>query len=198
MRILLMVVFFLFLVPGLLLAQGKAGTSDSVNVVSNKPAVFTDSMEEELYSSIKEQGQGHSEAEIEQTMGVGLLDADNQWKRAEKHFKKAINLDPKLYWSWYNLGLIYIDSEVGMEYFRKAIETKPDYAPPYYWLAYNYARDGKFNEAFPTWEKYLKVAKSGSNKEIKNEKERIKFATEAVKEIRSGKQGEELEIIHIH
>ena len=60
--------------------------------------IFTNSMEEDLYSAIKDRGKSHSEAEIEQGMGTGLLNYDNQWERAEKHFKRAVKLDPKLYW----------------------------------------------------------------------------------------------------
>ena len=184
MKALVLAVFFLFFL-------WSAGYTE-------EKVIFTDSMEEDLYAAIKDQGAGHSEAEIEQAMGVGLLDLDNQWERAEKHFKKAVQLDPALYKSWYNLGLIYTDSEEGMGYYRKAIEVKPDYSPAYYWIAYYYTRYGKFKEALPFWEDYIRIAQIEIANGESGEEERIEVARAVVEQIRSGKPGEELRIIHIH
>ena len=166
----------------------------------NKKVAYTDSMEEDLDSAILYIGKqkGLSDAEIEQTMGVGLFENDIHGARAEKHFKKAVKLDPRLYKSWYSLGLLHIDSEEGVGYFRKAIEVKVDYAPAYYWIAYYYTRYGNFKKALPVWKDYLRVAAVDKAKGDKGERGRIKVAQEVVKEIESGKEGEELRAIHLH
>ena len=145
-----------------------------------------DKFEKTLYQKIKKEG-GRSEAEIHEIMGYVLLSNGNHWKRAIVHFKKAVSLDPLRYLSWYNLGLIYIGTGEGNNYFKKAIEAKPDFAPPYYWLAYTYCGMGKNKEAVSVFEKYLKVAK-GNPKEVN----RVKEAEKLLEELHSGKEGKEL------
>ncbi len=179
-----------------IIVQGTEDVSNKANEDLNKKVVFTDAMEEDLYSVIKYEAGDHSEAEIEHAMGTGLLNAD-QWERAEKHFKKAVEIDPNLYKAWYSLGLIYIDSEKGMEYFRKAIEVKPDYSPAYYWIAYYYTRYGNFKESLPIWEDYLRVAKAETANGESIEEDRMRTAEAVVEQIKSGKPGEELKMIHI-
>lgn len=124
-----------------------------------------------------------SEAEIHEAMGYTLLKTDNQWERAEVYFKKAVELNPKLYLSWYNLGLIYIDTDEGNNYFKKAMEANPNYPPPYYWLGYTYCRNRKDKEAVPLFKKYLEVAKNNSNESI-----RVAFVQKVLKELISGKE----------
>ncbi len=151
-----------------------------------------DKKETEFFDVMKAMQGNHTDAELHQAMGKWLLDSDNQWERATVHFKKAVELDPTLYRSWYGLALIYIDSEKGNEYFRKAIKANPDYPPPYYWLAYNYCRNSKDKEAIPVFEKYVEVAtREGSDIEFG----RLATSTEVLKELRSGKDGEELKKI---
>lgn len=153
--------------------------------------------EQDIYDVIKIQHQDLSEAEVQQVMGFAMM-KDKKWDRAETYFKDAVKLDPKLYKSWYNLGLINIASLKAYEYFGQAIKANPDYSTPYYWIAYNKTREGKFKEALPLWRDYLGVAGKEIARGNKNEQERVEVATEVVKEIRSGKEGEELSSIHIH
>lgn len=148
-----------------------------------------DKIETRLFWDMKEAG-GKSDAEIHQAIGVGLLRADDQWERATYHFEHAVKLDPGLHWSWYNLGVIYIDTEEGNEFFKKAIEAKPDFAPPYYWLAYNCAKGGSDKDSLSLFEKYVEVAKQDPD-----EKNRVRFAKKALKELRSGMEGESLRSI---
>jgi tetratricopeptide (TPR) repeat protein len=164
----------------------------ALSAFGQEPTNFSDSMENELYLAIKDQASGRSEAETEQAMGIGLLNADNQWKRAEKHFKKAVALEPTLYQAWYNLGLIYMGTDVGNGYFEKALKIKPDLAPAMYWLAYNYTRQGDDKRALPYWERYLEASKGQDE-----EKERIVTAREVLGDMRSGKEGKELRTIRI-
>lgn len=148
-----------------------------------------DRIETQLYREMKAKG-GKSDAEIHQAIGLGLLNAHNQWERATYHFQHAVKLDPELYWSWYNLGVIYIETEEGNEFFEKAVEAKPDFPPAYYWLAYNRVLAGKGEESIPLWEKYLEVAKSAED-----EVARIKFAKNVLWELKAGIEGDRIKTI---
>ena len=75
-----------------------------------------DKIENRLLEDLKTKG-GKSESEIHQAIGYGLLESDNNWERAVIHFKKAVELNPHDAWSWNTLGMIYIDTEEGNEYF---------------------------------------------------------------------------------
>jgi tetratricopeptide (TPR) repeat protein len=150
-----------------------------------------DKMEAQFYSDLKATQGNHTEAGLEQALGYMLLKKD-QWERAAIHYKKAVKLDPTLFNSWYNLGIIYIDKEEGNEDFRRAIKANPDYPPPYYWLAYNYCKARKDKEAISIFEKYIKVATKSSDS---NEADRIDFAKKLLKELYSGKGGEDLKEI---
>ncbi|MFC1594686.1 tetratricopeptide repeat protein [Candidatus Omnitrophota bacterium] len=153
-------------------------------------AVNWDKIEYHLFRELKAEG-GKSDAEIHQAVGYALLKAHNMWERATAHFKKAVEFDPKLYWSWYNLGLIYPDTEEGREYFRKSIEAKPDFASSYYWLAYSYCRDKLDEEALVVFEKYLQVADESDP----NESGRIEVAKKVLQDLRSGKEGKDLRML---
>jgi tetratricopeptide (TPR) repeat protein len=142
-------------------------------------------IEQQLYSTIKSEQPGKSEAEIEEAIGHALLSSDNQWQRAVVHLKKSVELDPKRYVAWYDLALINMGSEEGNGYFKKSTEANPNFAPSWYWLGYNSVRDGKDSEAVDYFEHYLKVA-SGEE-----ETGRIKVATAVLEELRSGKPGPE-------
>lgn len=85
--------------------------------------------------------------------------------------------------------LIYINEEQGNEYFRKIIEAKPDFAPPYYWIAYNHCRYYRDIEAIPAWKKYLEVAKAGNDP---NEQSRINVAKKVLKELLAGEEGKNI------
>lgn len=146
-----------------------------------------DKKETEFLEALKATQDDNSDAQLHQTMGYWLLESDNQWKRATVYFKKAVELDPTLYRSWYGLALIYIDSNEGNEYFQKAIKANPDYPPPYYWLAYNYCRHRKDKEAIPLFEKYVEIAGSDAN-----ETGRLEVAIEILRELHSGEEGEKL------
>ena len=154
---------------------------------SNKN-VDWDKIESKLFQDLKSK-RGISEARIHEEIGRSLLGSDNQWERATMHFKKAVQLDPNLYASWLYLGLIYPETA---EYFEKAIQTRPDSPEPYYWLGYNYCRYGRDKEALPVFEKYLEVAQGHYV-----EKDRIRIAKKIVKEVRSGKVGENIKMIRV-
>ncbi|MBL7198136.1 MAG: tetratricopeptide repeat protein [Candidatus Omnitrophica bacterium] len=138
-----------------------------------------------LFNSLKEEFE-QGEAEIYQAIGFVHIKQEN-WKRAATYFKKAVSLNPKLYWSWYNLGLLHIDTEEGNKYLKKAIEADPDYPPPYYWLAYCYCKHRREKQAIKIFKKYLEVAE-----DIPSETPRNRRARRILAELFSGREGEEL------
>ena len=154
------------------------------------PAADWSKIEQRMNDDLKTQG-GKSEAEIEAAIGHALLMLDNQWERATVHLKRAVELDPKRYMAWYDLGLIYMGSEEGDGYLRKSTEANPSFAPSFYWLGYTACRIGHDKDAIVAFEKYLQVAQGSE------EADRIKVATTLLAELRSGKPGVEVEKIRM-
>ena len=172
-----------------LFSQGFWGSPNSGISYAEEANVIADWTKNEqwMHDSLKEAQPGKSEAEIQETMGCVFLKTDNQWKQAAVHLKQAVQLDPKLFKAWYELGLIYMGSEEGDGYFKKSVEANPDFAPSSYWIAYNACRAGRDPAAISYFERYLKVAKG------EGEAGRIETAQKILKELRSGKPGDEVE-----
>jgi tetratricopeptide (TPR) repeat protein len=156
----------------------------SILAENQNKKVDWDKIENALYNKLKNETD-KSEAEVHQAIGYSLLKVDNQWERASVHFKKAVKQNPSLYLSWYNLALIDIGNEIGYRYFKKAIEAKPDFAPPYYWIAYNYCRYYRDIEAVSAFKKYLEVAKKSNNP---SEKGRMKVTEDVLAALKSKKE----------
>lgn len=159
---------------------------------SNDKNIDWDEKEAQFIEALRATQEEHSEAELHQAIGYWLLESDNQWERATVHFKKAIELDPKLYMSWYNLGLINIDSEEGYNYFKKAAEANPKFSTPYYWMAYYRCRYREDKKAIPLFKKYLEVAEAEKNPQ---EEGRIKGAKEVLADLLTGKEGQSLSMM---
>ena len=147
--------------------------------------VDLDKVDSQLFNDIKRETR-KDDAEIYQALGMFYLKQGN-WDRSINNFKRATSLNPNLYLSWYNLGLLHLDTEEGYGYFKKAIEANSAYPPHYYWLAYSYCREKRDKEAIPIFEKYLEVAKDDSN-----ESGRYEYAREVLKELILGTEGENL------
>ncbi|MDD5583848.1 MAG: hypothetical protein PHV55_02160 [Candidatus Omnitrophica bacterium] len=156
----------------------------------NEEKVDWDKIEYHLARDLKAKFPDKSEAELEQAIGGALLQVDNQWERATVHFKKAVQLDSGLYFAWYNLGLINIDTKEGYNYFKKAIESNPGFANPYYWMAYYRCRNREDKKAIPLFQKYLEVARN-------NEAEagRVKIAEEVLQDLLAGREGNSLNMM---
>jgi len=149
-----------------------------------------DKIEDRLFKDLKKSG--ISDAEIHQAIGYAILEADNQWERATVHFKNAVALDPALYFSWYNLGLIHVDTEEGDNYFKKATEAKPDFPTAYYWMAYYRCRNREDKKAITIFEKYLEVAEAESDP---IEVGRVRVAKKVLEELYSGIEGKNLSMM---
>lgn len=166
----------------------------SLGASAKEEAVNLDKVDARLFQDIKV-NTGKSDAEIYEVLGTTYA-AETEIQnpdRAIKHFKEAVGLDPSLFLSWYNLGILMIESEEGNECFRKAIDANPRFAEPYYWLAYNHARVRKDHDALSYFEQYLRVA----DPKDANESGRINVAKKAIAELRAGVDGDELKTIRI-
>jgi tetratricopeptide (TPR) repeat protein len=142
-----------------------------------------------LYNKFK--SQGSEEPEIFQAIAYAHFYNEN-WSRAESYFKKAAQLDPNLYWSWYNLGLINIHTEEGFGYFKQAALANPEFPTPYYWMAYYRCRIREDNKAIPLFEQYLEIAKG---KHEDSEQARIAMAEEVLADLLAGREGHSLSVM---
>jgi len=129
------------------------------------------------------------DAKVLQTMGVDYLN-DRNLAKAMDCFNNAVRLNPKLYLSWYYLGLLNIGSENSYDYFKKAAEAKPDFPNSYYWMAYGQCRKRDDQKAVQLFKKYIELAKNNPE-----EAARVRAAEKALEELYSGKDGEILTAI---
>lgn len=124
-----------------------------------------------------------------QRAGLNLFE-QNYWDEAQVYFIKALNLEPKLYMSWYCLGIINIDKEKGYADLKKSAEIKPDFAPAYYWMAYYQCRNREDQKAIPLFKKYLEVARDDLR-----ETDRIEIAREVLQDLLTGREGRSLSLM---
>jgi len=103
---------------------------------------------------------GADKASLYQTLGFSYFRQEN-FDRAFLYFNAAVQVNPRLYWSWYYMGLLNPgDAET---YFTKAIVANQDFAPAYYWLGRYYGKNGRTQEAIRSFEGYLKSAWADPN-----------------------------------
>lgn len=171
----------------LVIAQDKDTESHNKGTI-NKKEVNWDLIDSRLFDTLKQES-AKSDAEIYQSIGLAYF-KEETWDRAELNFKKAVQLNPKLYWSWYNLALLYTDTEEGYNYNKKATEADPTFSIPYYWMAYYRCRIREDKKAIPLFKKYLEVAQGD-----KVEAGRIKVAKEVLSDLISGKEGQSLSMM---
>ena len=116
---------------------------------------------------------------------IGLAYFQQKDLRASSIFlSKAVQLNPKLYLSWYCLGLLNVNSPQGYDYLKKAAQEKPEFPNPYYWMAYYHCRLGEDRKAISLFKEYIKLAKGKFGEE-----ERVRAAKEVLQELESGKEG---------
>lgn len=129
------------------------------------------------------------DAHLFQTIGLGYFKV-RDWAQAQLYLSKALKLDPGLYWSWYCLGLLNIDSPAGYAYLKKSTEINPDFALPYYWMGYYHCRLREDRKAVPFFKKYIELAEGRAGEE-----ERLRAAKAVLQELYSGKDGKALAMI---
>lgn len=118
---------------------------------------------------------GRDDAQLYEKLGFSYFQ-QQEFDRAFLYFNAAVQKNPKLFWSWYYLGLLNLQS--GETYFKKAIEINSGFAPAYYWLGRVYAKQGKTAEAIKVFKDYIRVA--GRNPE---EAERLELANKLLAEL---------------
>jgi len=129
------------------------------------------------------------DAVLFQTIGLDYC-KQKDWAKAEVYLSKAVKLNPKLYLSWYCLGLLNIDNQKGYNYLEKSVEVKANFPIPYYWMAYYHCRIREDQKAIPLFRKYIKLAKGKPGEE-----DRLKAAKEVLQELLNGKEGKALTMI---
>ncbi len=92
---------------------------------------------------------------------LGLMYMDREdYKQAEKYFRKAIALEPRLSNAYNNLGIV-LDStgrqDESADSYKKAIEINPNYANAYNNLGIYYTNTGQYQKAQATLEKAIQL-----------------------------------------
>ena len=131
------------------------------------PKSAEENTDETFYKQLK-LTTGKDDALIYQAMGMGYFE-QGKFEKSYTFFKKAAKLNPKLYWSWYYLGILQMADP--REFFKKAIEANPRFAPPYYWLGRYYCKAKDIKESIKYFQDYIKAAKNDVN-----EADRIQIA----------------------
>lgn len=139
-----------------------------------------DELDSRLFRELKAEHK-LTDAQTYELLGLTYLQEGDS-ERAAIYFNEAVSLDPILYLSWYNLGLLNMDMDDPEYYFEEAIEVNPEFSPPYYWLASYYCKAKKKTESIKYFEEYLKVA----DKDDPQEKDRIEMAGYFIKEMKAG------------
>lgn len=120
-----------------------------------------------------------TDAQTYELLGKAYLRQDKD-AEAEEYFNKAVSLDPNLYQSWYNLGLLHMDNPE--RYFKNAIKADPQFSPPYYWLASYYCKSKRKKESIEYFEKFLQVVDENDPQQ----KDRIEMAGYFIREMKAG------------
>ena len=120
-------------------------------------------------------------------LGIKVEVDEETAKEAEYHLHRAVELDPSLYWGWYDLAILHMDTEEGNQYLKNAIAANPQFPEPYYWLAYTYSRNYRDAEAILIFEQYLQVIHS-----YPDAAGRMELAEKLLAELRTGGKGKEL------
>ena len=120
-----------------------------------------DREDEILFKQLKAETK-KDDAQIYQSIGFGYFQQE-KFDRAMFYFQRAVRLNPKLFWSWYYMGLMNLsDPET---YFKNAIQANKQFAPARYWLARYYCKAQKTKDSLQTFDDYLRLAQGDPNEE---------------------------------
>ncbi len=96
------------------------------------------------------------------------------WVRAEKHYLKAIELNPNFVKAYNNLGNVYFHLgklDKAVKYYEKASKIAPEYLNVRINLGFAYLKKGFIKEAISEWDYVLK--KDPGNQEIISHRKHI-------------------------
>ena len=94
-------------------------------------------------------------------MGI-VYSKTNQFRTAEKIFKKALELAPKAFSVWYNLAQTLKslgDINSAIDGYKKCIELKPDFLNAFIGLGNLYFEQGIFSKAEAIYRKIIDLNK---------------------------------------
>ncbi len=157
-------IFYLMIVMSICLTADARGGQDEAD-----PSVFSQ-LKAEYHLT---------DAQTFELLGKAYLQKD-QDAEAEEYFNKAVSLDPNLYQSWYNLGLLHMENPE--HYFKEATRANPKFAAPLYWLSSFYCKRKMSKKSIENFEEFLQVV----DKSDPQEKDRIEMAGYFIKEMQSG------------
>jgi len=83
-----------------------------------------------------------------------------EYEKSIKYFTRIIDIDPKDYRAYYNLGIAYFNLnriKEALETYKIAISIKPDYKHCYYNIGLIYEATGKLEKALEAYEKTLGI-----------------------------------------
>jgi tetratricopeptide (TPR) repeat protein len=121
---------------------------------SEKEKIAFDPADESLFRKLKAETKKDA-SQVYQDLGFSYFKQE-MFDRAMFYFRKAIVTNPGLYWSWYYMGLMHLES--AEPYFKKAIEANRKFAPAYYWLARYYCKSKNIKESLRYFGEYMKMA----------------------------------------
>jgi tetratricopeptide (TPR) repeat protein len=172
--------FFSYLL-GLCVCCGLMSWTPPLRAQTTDEAALLDSVDARLIKRLQAQT-GADKASLFQALGFSYF-RQEEFDRAFLYFNAAVGLNPRLYWSWYYMGLLNLED--AEEYFKKAIVAERNFAPAYYWLGRYYGKHGRTEEAIRTLEKYLEISWSDPN-----EHARMDEVQELLMKLRQGEKVE--------
>ncbi len=101
------------------------------NIEKIKKDKSNDLKKSDLVVKIDEQKQNNSNTQVQPFIDIGLIQLDlNNLEEAQTQFEKALKISPDLPELYYYLAKVYekkYQNDIAIEYYKKAIEKKPDY-----------------------------------------------------------------------
>lgn len=95
------------------------------------------------------------------------------YDKAIEYYRKATELNPKNAWTWFNLGVVYVnlkEDEKALESFAKSLELKPDNAWSLAYIGLLLSKHGMQEEALQAYDKAVELAPN--NKTIRNSRDK--------------------------
>jgi tetratricopeptide (TPR) repeat protein len=151
-----------------LLERGYEHNPENYDILTAYGMLLSDSGEIDRSISILQQALAmiDFDPKVWNLLGIAFWRKGDE-QEAEKHYRKALSLDPNSAKTYSNLGALYFSRSMrtqdrkeyiqAMEFFKKAIEYDPDLVVAYRGLGLGYRSVGRLGDAITVWEKALTV-----------------------------------------
>ena len=120
---------------------------------------FYESIDQYLITILTAMGRLYEAGEICHLLGTALT-LKNDFQLAEKWYLRALNIQPNLAKSYYNLGFVYEQEdnwEKAIDHYNHAIKITGNYTKAYYRLGLIFKRQKQFNEAIDQFSQVLQL-----------------------------------------